>query len=201
MFKELHKLAVVFEVEWLKNTCRDWLRGKMKSATTDMEKDFVFSESWYIFDKWGEKDMEDGLASVLALKDNETFISGYVVDLNRLKEGEIDILLKLGGSNTELFLKILLNNLASQIGLGENVTHLLQKMNLALCSEVNEELYLEVFDTIASLSEITVADLQLTSRFRSDTARLVSSRKQNRRRTTLIYGVIKNWELLNSCNT
>jgi uncharacterized protein (UPF0147 family) len=73
-------------------------------------------------------------------------------------------------------------------------------MNLALCSELNEELYLKVFETLSNLPEISLADLRLTHQMITSTARLVSSRREKRtRRTTLVYDDKKYKNLLNSC--
>ena len=55
LFRELHKLSVVFEVDWLIESCRDWLKRKIDSATDDKDKRFIFDESYFVFDKWGDK--------------------------------------------------------------------------------------------------------------------------------------------------
>jgi hypothetical protein len=202
IFREIHKLGVVFEVEWLKESCRRWLKNKIDSATSVEEKRFTLEESWYSLDKWAEKHMVDGLLSVLASKDNSMLISEYSLDYKELKTGKIDLLLKLGGSDTDLFFRIILQNLDSHSGLKENVKYLLQKMNLALGSVRNEALYLEVFDTISNLPGITVADLQLTNQLVTATWRLVSSRKEKERRiTTTVSDHKKTADQINSFTT
>ena len=64
--------------------------------------------------------------------------------------------------------------------LNEKLKYLIENMNLALCCELNEEVYLQVFDTISDLSEITVADLRFVHKTTSETTRLVSQRRENR---------------------
>jgi uncharacterized protein (UPF0147 family) len=202
MFRELHKLSVVFEVEWLKGSCRDWLKGKIDLAAEVEEKTYSFEESWYIFKKWEDKCMIEGLISVWAPKDNSSLIAKYLRDLNNKSDkGEIDTFLKLGGSNTDLFLRIILQNLAGQKELSENIRYLLQKMNLALCSELSEELYLDLFDTISNLPEISDTDSRLSIELMTETIRLVTSRREKRtRRTTKLYdskkyhGVLKSFK-------
>jgi hypothetical protein len=141
-------------------------------------------ESWYSLDKWAEKHMVDGLLSVLASKDNSMLISEYSLDFKELKTGKIDLLLKLGGSDTDLFFRIILQNLDGHSGLKENVKYLLQKMNLALGSVRNEALYLEVFDTISNLPGITMTDLQLTNQLVTATWREASCRRENEKKRT-----------------
>jgi hypothetical protein len=193
----------VFEVEWLKGSCRDWLKGKIDLAAEVEEKSYSFEESWYIFRKWEDKCMIEGLISVWAPKDNSSFIAEYLRDLNNKSDkGEIDTFLKLGGSNTDLFLQIILQNLAGQNRLSENIKYILKKMNLALCCEVSEELYFDVWDTISNLPEISVADFRLTQQLITSTARLVSSRREKRaRRTTEVFDAKKYWDLVISCET
>ena len=200
MFREIHKLAVVFEVEWLqKNSC-SWLRDKIKSAVNDGQKSFVFEECWYILKKWKIKDLMEALVSYLAPKDNSSFISVYMSDIEKLERMQINLMLKLGGSHTELFSKAILSNLVGKDELCDKVKHLLQKMNLALCCEQNEELYLDVFEAISNLSGISVADMRLTHQLRSEALRGVYSRREkNASRTIDVYDTVKNGGLLNGC--
>ena len=74
MFRELYDLATVFEVQWLKERCCSWLRGKMDSATESKEKTFLYEESWYILKKWGEKGEMDVLISKFVVQDNASLI-------------------------------------------------------------------------------------------------------------------------------
>ena len=201
MFREVHKLALVFEVDWLKNSCIRWLVRGIRLATSDQRKVFVFDECWYILKKWGKKGMVNLLVSGLGLKDNSSFIASYMSDLQKLETGQIDLLLKLGRSNTDLFLRTVLNNLSGQKDLNDKVKYLLEKTNLAFCCERNEDLYLKVFDTISNLSGISVADLRLTHRLTAETIRLISSRREKRRSGCVVSNFGDYSDLINSCKT
>ena len=202
MFREIHKVGVVFEVNWLKKDCRNWLERKINSAEEDRDKVFVFEESWFIIKKWGDKEMVDKLVSTLAHKDNSTFISDYMSDLDKLQFGQIDIMLDLGGSDTKTFLKMILHNVSGNTKLSKNVKYVLENMNLVLCYELNKELYFQVVETISDMSEITNSDLRTVVKLMSSTARLVDSRKEEKKgRTTELYDRRKNVELRTSCET
>ena len=162
MYKEIHKLARVFEVEWLKGSCISWLRSRINSATGTADKTFTLNESWYIFIKWEDKDMLNELKSCLVVQDNSAFISEYMSDVDRLEEGQIDLMLTLGGSNSDLFLQTIMQNLMGQRKLQDKIRYLLQNMNLAFCSEQNEELYHHVFEDISNLPEICNEHLQIS---------------------------------------
>ena len=202
MFREINKLATVFEIGWMKESCFNWLRNKIEYATMDDEKAFLFEECWYILAKWKEPRMMDALVSTLALQDNSSFISGYVRNLDRLETGQIDLMLKLGGSNAEMFLQILLQNLSGQEELRDNTKYLIQKTNLALCCEKNEELYLEVLDTISKLPEISMNDMRFALNMTSQVTRLVTRRRDSiRAKTTLVYSGKRRFALFKRCKT
>ncbi|KAL5248373.1 hypothetical protein ACHWQZ_G017529 [Mnemiopsis leidyi] len=193
-FREICKLAVVFEVNWLKEECLEWLKSKMFAdsfyeKTIGLEKTFIFEECLFMLDKWADDTMMNEFLSVFAHENNTLLLFGYLSDITKLKTSQIDPLLKLGGENVELFLKSILQNLTDQKTLDPKLKYLLQNLNLALCSEVNEELYLEVMDTVSNLSEISVADLRFVQQLTTNTARLVRSRKQERmtRKATVLW--------------
>jgi hypothetical protein len=202
MFRELHKMAVVFEVAWLREGCRGTLRSRMTSAQADQDKLFLFEETWYILKRWKERDLMDALISSLAHQDNTTFISVFMSNIYVLETEQMDLVAKLGGSNANLFLGIILNNLAGQRTLGFEIKHLLQNINLALSWEQNAELYLEVFDAISNLPDISVDDMRFTHRIRTDTQRMIISRSEKRRvKTNVVYNLNKYRLVIRGCTT
>ena len=203
MFRELHKLAVVFEVVWLTESCQAWVKQIMNTASTNEEKTFLFEECWYIVDRLKNEKMMDELTYKFVHKDNKSLVSDYLSDISLLKSGQIDALLRLGGEDTDLFLQSILHNLEGKTELNSNVKYLLSEMNLAWCRERDEILFLEVVDTISNLSDISVADMRFVQKLMSDTARLVISRKQERKsRTTTVFHLEKEVELLiHNCGT
>ena len=96
-----------------------------------------------------------------------------------------------------------LKNLEGKTELNSNVKYLLDGMNLAWSRERNEILFLEVVDTISNLKDISVADMRFVQKLMSDTARLVISRRQERKsRTTTVFDLKKEVELLiHNCGT
>ena len=197
MFREIHKVGVVFEVNWLRDDCRRWLKSKIDSAEEDREKVFVLEECWFILKKWEDRDLTNKLVSTLSHKDNSTFISDYMSDIDKLEFGQIDIILDLGGCDTYTFLMIILHNVTGQTTLSKNVKYVLENMNLVSCCELNEELYYKVMETISDLPEITVTDLRTVVRLLANTARLVMSRKEKKsERTTELFNSNKYLEII-----
>ena len=202
MFRELHKLGTAFEVDWLKESCRDLLKKKMESASSQEDKIYLFEECWFIADKLKDEDAINDLVSVLAHKNNSLLLSHYLSDMSKVKEAQIDVLLKLGGGDVELFLNIILQNLRGQKTLDSKVRYILDNMNLAACSEINDELYLEVMDTVSELQEISANDLKWAYKLITNTVRAVRSRKEEKKeRTTEQYDRRKYLRLIKNCKT
>ncbi len=155
-FRGLHKLSVVFEVEWLTKHCQDWLASKIDDMDSETEYDmqlFLFEESRYILTKWNINKFINLLASKFALIDNSTFISRYMTDVSALECKQLDLMLRVGASNTRVFLDIVLQSLTNKVSLDKNTKHLLQNMNLALSFEQNEELYHQMFETRRAINQ------------------------------------------------
>ena len=146
--------------------------------------------------------MMNDLMSCLALKDNASFISSYMSDIERLETGQIDLMMTVGGSNTDLFLRIILQNLSGQKELNKNIKYLIEQMNLAFSRETNKELFHDVFETISDLSEISVDDMRFALKMISNTTRSVNSRRDiPKTKTSVLHDDKKNLELINSSTT
>ena len=203
MFREVHKLAVAFKVVWLTESCQAWLKGFMKTDSTKEEKIFLFEECWYITDRLKNELMMDQLIYVFAHEDNKLLISDYLSDMSSLKSGQIDVLLRLGGLDTDIFLQSILQNLEGKTELNPNVKYLLNGMNIAWSREKDEALFLEVVDTVSNLQDISVADLRFVQKLMSDTAKIVrpcrSCKQEMITRDTLVYDEKKEFELFLGC--
>ena len=153
-FRELHKMSVVFEVEWLRWDCVRWLSGRMKIGLDDDGKYFLFDECLFIVKKWDDWDLMNSFILKIASVDNSSFITRYFQDFDKLEAVQIQLMLQLGGNNCKLFLQILLQHLKRNTELGVNAKILLEKMNLVLCSQLENKLYTEVTDKIPRLTLI-----------------------------------------------
>ena len=179
-FRELHKMAVVFEVEWLKEGYQNWLLGRLDSKETEhilsYEKIlFAFEECLYVVRKWGdkEKNMMEKLLKKLAPKDVNEFVSKYLEDMDKLDSVQLDFMLRLNGKNTTVFLVAMLSSLENKESLDQNMKFLLQNIHLPLCCSQNQDLYDQLFDKLHGLKDVMNEDLRLMFKLFMDTARLI----------------------------
>ena len=152
----------------------------MKIGLNDDGKCFLFEECLFIVQKWDDWDLMNSLFLKIASIDNSSFITRYFQDFDKLEAVQIQLMLKLGGSNCQLFLRILLQHLKGKAELGNNAKVLLEKMNLALCSELQNELYKDVTDKISGLAQISTSDLKFVLELTSETSKRVSIRNSIR---------------------
>ena len=173
-------MSVVFEVDWLRWGCVRWLSGRMKMDLNDDGKYFLFEECLFIVKKWDNWDLMNSLILKIASIDNSSFITRYFQDFDKLEAVQIQLMLKLGGSNCQLFLRILLQHLKGKTELWVNAKILLEKMNLALCSELQNELYKDVTDKISGLAQISTSDIKFVLELTSKTNRRANIRNNIR---------------------
>ena len=161
-FRELHKISVVFEVQWLTERCGEWIIGKIEEITgeTDVRLEhFLFEECLYVLRKWESNKFLDLLVSKMVTLDNTKFISQYMKDFEKLDETQLNLMLILGGSNPKLFLELIIQNIETRQTLDQPTKHLLENINLRLCLKVNADLYHELFQKISVAENFETEDL------------------------------------------
>ena len=165
MFRELHKLAVVYDVGWLFQDCRNWLYNKIMRINWEYTRLlFLFEECIFIVRKWGVKRPINLFVSKLAMADkiNSRFILRYVENLSDLNTVQIDYLLKLAGTNNRIFIDIMYTDLQNKVSLTDNLRYLLKNIHFDQIScSMHDRPYGGIFRIIARLQEITKDDLRL----------------------------------------
>ena len=182
-FRELHKMAVVFEVEWLKEGCRNWLFSRLDTEETEQSLNngkslFAIEECLFVQRKWGdkEKEMIEALLSKLDKEVASEVVSKYLEDVNELDTVQLDFMLRLNGKNTTVFLVAMLSSLENKESLDQNMKFLLQHIDLPLCCSQNQDLYDQLFDKLHGLKDVMNEDLRLMFKLFMDTARLIRSK-------------------------
>ena len=114
-FRELHKIAVVFDVTWLIDSCRKWLIEKMKDVRETIELDtmpFLFEECYFIYNVWNVPDLMQALILELRFQDTTSFLSSYLRgNYDLLNDCLVKFLLYLAGSNTMVFLELIIERI------------------------------------------------------------------------------------------
>ena len=203
-FREIHKLCKTFRVQWLVKHCQVWLTVKIDDMDPDTgyeERLFVFEECRYILNKWRENHfMNQFISKYLSLEETE-LISQFMKDLEKVNHQQIDLMLKLGGSNGEVFLEIIIKSIEGKQSLGENTKYLLQRLNLPLCFEQNESLYHEMFEKCSLLPQLQMEDQKLLLQISLDTGKQVYRRKLPYSGTKTVFNLMSWRSILDRCHT
>jgi hypothetical protein len=151
------------------------------------EKLFLFEECRYILVKWKQKESMNVFISRMVSMDDIFFISHYMMDIETKNSSQIDLMMIMSGSNSQLFMEIVVRDVASKTSLGKNIKYLLEKVNLPLCFEQNEALCYRMFDKLSGLPELTLEDQTFLFKTFRESMREVSSRKMRRTSRSHVY--------------
>ncbi|KAL5265525.1 hypothetical protein ACHWQZ_G006297 [Mnemiopsis leidyi] len=204
IFRELHKIGVVFDTQWLVNFCLDWLTEEMKSAliTTDFdEKLFLFEECFFILSKLKRRAMMDLFIQTIVRINDHFFISRYLMDVDSREKHQLDLMLLICGTNSQVFIEILIRNIAVKNSLTKNIQYLLQKMNLAVCYEQNAELYQEMFDMLSNLPGLNFNDQSFLFKTFRESIKYVTHRRTSEKIETVVYSREEMKNLMNMCKS
>ena len=144
VFRDLHKLAAVFGVHWLVNRCLLWLKEEIEKVNiqTDYdEKLFLFEECRFIRNRWKQSEVMNLITWKMVRLNDHFFLSRYMSDIESKSIFQLDCLLMITVSNTQVTMEIIIREITSKHAICENVKYLLQNINLALCCEQNAVLY------------------------------------------------------------
>ena len=202
-FHDLHKLAMVFDVQWLVKRCRDWLKGEIQLITfyTDYdEKLFLFEECRFILNRWKHMELMDVLLLKMIGINDHLFIARYMnLDLEKKVSSQIDLMMIMSGSNTQVFMEIIIRSISGKAFICKNIKYLLQKINLPLCFEQNDELCHQMFEMLSDLSELTKDDHAFLFRTLRESIKEVSSRKTLIKTKRCVYSRSEWNHFLESC--
>ena len=164
-FRELHKISVVFAVEWLIDSCRKWLIEKIKDVREAIEFDtmsFLFDECYYIHDKWNVADLMEALILELRFQDMSSFVSRYLREnYDHLNDRQCTFLLHLAGSNTTALLKPIIERIEGREYLDDRTVYLIQHIDLKLCLDKDVKLYNQMAVRFSEMTEISFDDCKL----------------------------------------
>ena len=204
VFREFHKLAAVFGVQWLVDTCLVWLKEEIKKVEiqTDYdEKCFLFEECRFILNRWKESEMMDLITWKMVRLNDHFFLSRYMTDVESKSIFQLDCLLMISVSNTQVVMEIIIREIRNKTTIGENVKYLLQNLNLALCCEQNNELYHKMFELLSNLPDLTLADQTFLFKIFRETTRQITRRAPSNNPQLHVFKLTEWRDWLNSCQT
>ena len=189
LFRDLHKLAVVFGVEWVSVQCGKFLCGLIEGSAGQLET-LVFCFEEAIFAETSIDTPNELLSVVknelMSLDDRiPQFIEPYLGGSPQIMSVGLNSLVEIAGTYHLVFLDYIKKEITqSGLHLTFSAKYLLERVDLVGCMEDDVELFEEVFDTLLEkVVDLSMEDMRAitklykdaSKRFRERVMRQVSS--------------------------
>ena len=113
------------------------------------------------------------ISKLLSLDQNICFLRQYIEESEDFKDTELDIILEMAGTNSEIVLTLILSSIDKRKTLGRHVVTLLNKMNTEYCMRMNEGLFREVFEEITKMENLSCSEVREMLKLYIDTTKCV----------------------------
>ena len=174
------KLSSVFKVEWLVAKCEQFIMGSIERIENEnfaLSYDEIlkwFKLAIFLKEKYGKyRFMSFLISKLLSLDQNICFLRQYIEESEDFKDTELDIILEMAGTNSEIVLTLILSSIDKRKTLGRHVVTLLNKMNTEYCMRMNEGLFREVFEEITKMENLSCSEVREMLKLYIDTTKCV----------------------------
>ena len=166
LFRDIHKLANVFQMSWLVTRCVQQFTDIAQSLQEPSYEDllFLFDEAVYVLSQLkSRKLVETAVSKIRTLNEGQNFIRNYLVDLNSLSTQQLDLIIELAGTSVEFIVEPLTEQLTASLEKREdkvplNCKYILENCKLHLCQIHHGQRYGQLFDVLQEINDQTFKD-------------------------------------------
>ena len=166
LFRDIHKLANVFQMSWLVTRCVQQFTDIAQSLQEPSYEDllFLFDEAVYVLSQLKSRELvETALSKIRTLNEEQNFIRNYLVDLNSLSTQQLDLIIELAGTSVEYIVEPLTEQLRTSLDNGKamipaNCKYILENCELHHCQMFHGQRYGKLFDVLQEISDKTIED-------------------------------------------
>ena len=170
LFRDINKLANVFEMSWLATRCVEQFTEIAAAIKEPSYEDFLFlfEEAAFVLTKLKSREMvKIAFTKIQSLNGQQDFISTYLKNLSYLTCQQLDLIIELAGTKVEFVVKPLTEQLTTSLSRGEthvpaNCKYLLENSELYLCRQNNIEMFEQMFDVLEKITNESLADTKWT---------------------------------------
>ena len=160
LFRDINKLANVFEMSWLATRCIEQFDNIAAAIREPSYEDFffLFDEAEFVLSKLKSREMvEIALTKILSLNGQEDFISRYLVNISSLTCQQLDLIIEIAGTKVEFVVKPLTEQLTAILSEGRkevpvNCKYLLDNCELQFCQLNHASLHEQLLDVLQGLA-------------------------------------------------
>ena len=170
LFRDINKLANVFEMSWLATRCVEQFTEIAAAIREPSYEDFffLFEEAAFVLTKLKSRVMvEIAFTKIQSLNGQQDFISTYLKNLSYLTCQQLDLIIELAGTKVEFVVKPLTEQLTSSLSRGEtfvsaNCKYLLDNCQLYLCQQRNIKMFEQLFDVLEDIIKESFTETKWT---------------------------------------
>ena len=164
LFRDINKLANVFEMSWLATSCVEQFTEIAAAIREPSYEDFLFlfEEAAFVLTKLKSREMvEIAFTKIQSLNGQQDFINRYFENLSYLTCQQLDLIIELAGTKVEFVVKPLTEQLTASLSRGETVVpanckYLLENSELYLCQQRNIKMFEQLFDLLENIRKSVV---------------------------------------------
>ena len=170
LFRDINKLANVFEMSWLATRCVEQFADIAAAIKEPSYEDFLFlfEEAAHVITKLKSRAMvEIAFTKIQSLNGQQDFISRYLENISSLSSRQLDLIIELAGTKVEFVVKPLSEQLAASLSRGETVVpanckYLLENSELYLCHQRNIKMFEQLFDVLENTTKESFTETKWT---------------------------------------
>ena len=171
LFRDVNKIAHVFEVTWLVARCFEYFKWMVELEIVH-ETDFtsqlyVFDEAMFILDQLKNKNYLDLVVKKFTSQPSliESFVTSYLKDISQCSGKIMDVILELTNNQEHILVKALLNNLKiDNSALHANSRRILERLDFTNYSSAYHSQFNELLEMLEDIENPSKEDYRLIMR-------------------------------------
>ncbi|KAL5266769.1 hypothetical protein ACHWQZ_G003971 [Mnemiopsis leidyi] len=166
LFRNVNKLANIYEVSWLVSKCVEHFIEFADSIKQISYEDFVylFDEANFVLNWLNSRDLiKIAHTTIRSLDGQKSFIGKYLENLTAMSSQQLDLIIELAGNSVDFIVGPLTEQLTATLENGEaivpvNCKYLLENCELHLCQINCTPIFVKLFDSLEKICEESLND-------------------------------------------
>ena len=169
-FRDLNKMACVFEVDWLIEQCFEYFLELTNSVKEDNFEDqlFLFDEAMFVMDKRKKRRLIDIVIKQFASLETCTpyFATQYLKDLSSCPKNNLEVIMEMVADQENILVEALLNNLENNecTAIDENSRFIIERLSFESSLSSSESAYQRLFEKLEDVENPSTEDFRLIMR-------------------------------------
>ncbi|KAL5247910.1 hypothetical protein ACHWQZ_G017168 [Mnemiopsis leidyi] len=161
IFRDINKISHVFEMSWLEGKCVEYFTHLVESVKQPSYRElkFLLEEAGYVSRHLKKQNLLTlAIEKIENLGYKQEYLKKYLKDAEKLSINELDIVIKLAGSDVHIIVQSVVDQLTELFKvqtptLSTSLRYLLDNSSLSLCRRTDKDLFEKLFDLLSSLPD------------------------------------------------